>query len=284
MKTLKKRTLLVIGLLVANLMMVQGQNFEGIAIYQSARKMNNLSFSSEGMTPDMEGKLMEQLKKQMQKEYELSFNLTESNWKEVESLDGGPATASMGGMSITIASGGSLMYKNTAENKYLEERESLGKPFLITDKLQNREWELTDESKTIGNYQAYKAIYTDTRERKMLSMSNMDGDEDGNVETKTDTIRVEAWFTPEIPVSQGPDDYWGLPGLILEVTDGTTSYSCTKVILNPEEGVKIRVPNKGKKISREEFAAEMEAKAQEMMKKFSNGRGGSQVIKIGGGE
>jgi hypothetical protein len=27
---------------------------------------------------------------------------------------------------------------------------------------------------------------------------------------------------PEIPVSQGPEGYWGLPGLILEVNDGKT--------------------------------------------------------------
>ena len=31
------------------------------------------------------------------------------------------------------------------------------------------------------------------------------------------TIEVTAWYTPEIPINQGPADYWGLPGLILEV-------------------------------------------------------------------
>ena len=31
---------------------------------------------------------------------------------------------------------------------------------------------------------------------------------------------MTAWFTPEIPVSTGPAMYGGLPGLILEISDG----------------------------------------------------------------
>jgi GLPGLI family protein len=51
-----------------------------------------------------------------------------------------------------------------------------------------------------------------------------------NLEMPKETI-VTAWYTPEIPVNQGPDKYWGLPGLILEVNDGKTVL-CSKVVLN----------------------------------------------------
>ena len=259
---------------------VSAQNFQGMATYQSARSMKNFQFKAEGLSPDMQKQIQEKLKKQMQKEYELKFNLTESTWKEVESLDGGPAAAvSGGGMVMTISSGGSsLLYKNTAEMKYLEETEVFSKPFLVDDTLETREWQLTGDTKQIGNYQAQKAIFSRTRERQMMTFG--DG-EDGEMKTVTDTLEIEAWFTPQIPVSQGPDDYWGLPGLILEVTDGTTTYLCTKVVLNPEDGVEIKVPSKGKRVNREELKAITEEKSAEMMKKFSKGGKGT-TFKIGG--
>lgn len=284
MRKLKRKISLIAGLMVAALVTVNAQNFQGIATYQSSRKMDDFKVKMDGMTPEMEKQLAEQMKKQFQKEYQLKFNLTESSWKEAESLGNGPATASGGGMRIVMGgSSTSLTYKNTAENLYLREQEVFSKPFLVKDELEPREWEMTSETKQIGNYTAYKAIFTDIRERRVISFVSGDGQkDDGESEIQTDTIKVEAWYTPDIPVSQGPEEYWGLPGLIMEVNDGTTTYICTKVVLNPEEGVNIKRPNKGKRVTREELRAEIEAKSEEMMKKYSNGRGGVS-FKIGGG-
>ena len=260
---------------------LSAQQFEGKAIYQSARKMGDFSIKAEGMNPEMEAQIKQQMSKQFQKEYELTFNLTESIWKEEESLGGGPATTSSGGMMIQVQSaGGGLTYKNTAENLFMQETEVFGKPFLVKDELEPKEWELTQESKKIGNYTAYKAIYTDYREGMSMSFNS---DEDQNeMEKVIDTIKIEAWYTPDIPVSQGPSNFWGLPGLIMEVNDGSMSYVCTKVILNPEDKIKIKRPNKGKEVTREELRIITEEKTQEMMKKYSNGNG-EVTIKIGRG-
>ena len=288
MTTLKKKITLVFGLVIATVMGLTAQDFQGMAIYQSARKMNSFQIKGEGMTPTMQEQMKERMKKQFQKEYELKFNLTESSWEEAESLDGGPATVQAGGMMVTMSTGGGLLYKNTAQNLYLQETEIFGKPFLIKDKLEPREWEITNETKQIGDYVAQKAIYRDVRESRTISFSSTNDDtEDGETAVSMDTTNIEAWFTSQIPVSQGPDDYWGLPGLILELNDGTTSYVCTKVVLNPEEGVEIKKPKKGKTVTREEFRVEMDAKTQEMMKKFKKGgrgRGGHSFTIRSGGE
>jgi GLPGLI family protein len=53
-----------------------------------------------------------------------------------------------------------------------------------------------------------------------------------NLEMPKD-VTITAWYTPEIPVNQGPENYWGLPGLILEINDGKTVILCSKIVLNP---------------------------------------------------
>jgi len=282
MKNLKQRISITIGLFVAGIITVSAQNFEGKAVYQSARKMSGFEFKGEGMTPEMQEQLKQQMAKQFQREYELTFNLTESVWKEAESLGGGPATASAGGVVIQTSFAGAAgsTYKNTAEELFLQESDVFGKPFLVKDVLEPREWELTQETKKIGNYTAYKAIYTRISESVAFSFSS-DG-EDEEPEKTMDTTKIEAWYTPEIPVSQGPTSYWGLPGLIMELSDGSISYVCTKVTLNPEGGVKIKRPTKGKEVTREELRAITEEKTQEMMNKYKNG-GGDVQIKIGRG-
>lgn len=288
MKKLAKKITLTIGLIVATVITINAQNFQGSATYQSSRKMDGFSMKFDGMTPDMEEQIKERMKKQFQKEYELKFNLTESIWNEAESLEGGPEAVSGGGMRVmTISAGGNgVTYKNTAENLFLQETEVFSKPFLVSDVLEPREWEITNETKQIGNYTAQKAIFTDVRESRVISFSSTsDGDktkEETEPSVRMDTIRIEAWFTAQIPVSQGPENYWGLPGLIMEVNDGTTTYICTKVVLNPAEGVKIKRPSKGKKVTREELRAEIDAKMAEMGDKFNNGGKGGATFRIGG--
>ncbi len=45
---------------------------------------------------------------------------------------------------------------------------------------------------------------------------------------------ITAWYTLEIPVSQGLENYWGLAGLLLEVNDGKTVILYSKVFQKSE--------------------------------------------------
>jgi GLPGLI family protein len=92
-------------------------------------------------------------------------------------------------------------------------------------------------------------------------------------------ITITAWYTPEIPVSQGPEGYWGLPGLILEVNDGKTIILCSKVVLNPKEKTEIKAPSKGKVVNQKEYD-ETVIKKMEEFREMNQGRGGSGGFQI----
>ena len=83
-------------------------------------------------------------------------------------------------------------------------------------------------------------------------------------------LTVTAWYTPQIPVSSGPDVYWGLPGLILELNAGRTTMLCTEVAINSEEPIKIKAPAKGKKVTRDEYTDIVKVKTQELKERFKN--------------
>ncbi|MFY0591595.1 GLPGLI family protein [Roseivirga sp.] len=289
MKKFKNQLLLVIAFMTSGMISANAQNFQGYATYQSASKARSISFKGDGITPEMQKQLESAVKKQGQKEYTLKFNLSESSWQEDESLGNAPAGGgTTTAIVMSVGTGkGSIKYRNTAENQYLEETDLFGKAFLIKDELSRKEWVLTDETKEIGGYTAQKAIYERTVERSNMSFGSFDdGEEEENtseIKTYTDTIKVEAWFTSEIPVSHGPDAYWGLPGLILELNDGSRTFLCTKVVLNPEEAIEIKRPKKGKKVSRDEYTEIVKEKMEEMSQKYSGGSG-TRVIRIGGGE
>lgn len=230
------------------------------------------------MAPEVIADLQRQLKKQMEKEYTLSFTQSESNWKQVESLGSGPATASSSGAKIVIQTGNEnrLLYKNIGEQSYTKEEDLMGKPFLVQDSLRIYDWELTGNTKKIGEYEVQEAKYSRIIDSKSFSMG-MD-----EMELTKDTINVTAWFAPQIPVSHGPADFWGLPGLILELQNEGMIYIADRIVLNPTDPVAIEVPKKGQKISSKEYRDLEDEKMKDMMKRYNGkpGDGNGMEIRI----
>jgi len=88
-------------------------------------------------------------------------------------------------------------------------------------------------------------------------------------------VEVVAWYTMQIPVNQGPENYWGLPGLILEVNSGNKTILCSKIVMNPEEKEEIKRPTKGKEVTREEYNEIIKKKMEEMREMYGGrNRGG----------
>ena len=263
---------------------VMAQDFQGIATYKSHRKVD-IKLDSTQMNSEMHQRMMDMMKKQFEKTYNLSFNKEESIFKEEERLE---APQPQGMVMVMVETGGSdIMYKNTKENRYTNQNESFSKLFLIQDKLEDLNWELGSETKNIGDYTCYKATLKREVEVRQSGISvNGDKDLDEETKPKMEEITITAWYTPQIPVNTGPRNYHGLPGLILEVTDGTETMMCSKVVLNPEKSIEIKEPKKGKKITQKKYDVIMEKKMKEMNERFRNNRerrdGNSIEIRIEG--
>ncbi len=276
-----KRTFTLLALFLClglGLQTAFAQGFTGRAYYKSSSSFS-IKMDSTKMAPEQMAQIQASLKKQMEQNYVLSFNQTESTWKKEESLGGGPATASAGGAVFMVATSGegSTLYKDAAGN-YLQEQEMMGKEYLIKDKSEPFEWVLSEETKKIGNYTAQKASFTKIVDSRRFSTGMTE------MENVKDTLQVTVWFTPEIPVSHGPEYYFGLPGLILEVQNQGRTLICEKIELNPSaDPVVIDRPSKGKEMTQAEFRVIEEEGMKQMMNRYQGkpGSGNRMEIRIG---
>ena len=246
------------------------QEFQAKAYYFSKSKMDLGKWGtrlSEAQKKEVEARM----KNRLEKGYVLSFNKEKSLFEEEDQLDAiSGATDSWG---KNFAPG--RQYKNVKTNTQLQEQEFYGKKFLINDELQPIEWSLESETKQIGNYSCFKATaLIPTNELTWYSFSwdklrnSTESETDSTQVKEVKMTAVEAWYTPQIPVRHGPLEYWGLPGLILEVSADNTTMLCSKLVLNPDEVIEIVAPSKGKEVSKKEYQVII----TEKMKEFRNNR------------
>jgi len=292
MKNIPFKTIIVfLFLIVAT---IEAQEFQGKAIYQTKRTLD-MDFANSGIPADRIKMIKERMKSQLERTYVLNFNKTASIYKEEEKLD--QMASGRGGMRFMMMGGGATgdHYKNTQAKISSKENEFSGKNFLIKDSLVSYEWKMEQETKMIGDYLCFKATTVVEkpvrREFRFGRGNNSEEDkkkqeeEEKKQENVVELISVSAWYTLDIPVNNGPGDYWGLPGLILEISDDNTQILCTKIVMNPKEKSELKEPTKGKVVTQQEYDKIIEEKTKEMRERMQNERqksGGGGHIRIRG--
>ena len=289
-------------IIIASILMISGiiqaQNFQGMAVYESKTSTAEFAKGLSGnkdITPEMQKQIEERMKKMFEKTFILNFDKSASIYKEEEKLD---APGEQGGrrMMASMMGGGGTHYKNVKDKQFIVDKEFFGKEFLIKDSLPKYDWKMEGESKQIGNYTCFKAtavVKVNESDFRNFRFKNRDKKE---TETKTETVKdtakakktnftedwempkentITAWYCPEIPVNQGPENYWGLPGLILEVNDGKTVMLCTKIVMNAKDKVEIKPATKGKQVTQTEHNDIVKKKMEEMQE-MNSGPGGQQ--------
>ncbi|WP_255573033.1 GLPGLI family protein [Hanstruepera marina] len=269
------------------------KDFQGKAYYQTKTTMDLDNWGGRQLSEQQKKQMMERMKSFLEKQYVLTFTQSESLYKEEEKLEA-PGGGGRGFGMMSSFSGGA-QYKNIKDKEILQDQEFFGKQFLVKDSLPEFEWEMGTETKQIGQYMCFKATAVKKVDEfdwsNMRRRDNKEDDEKKKDSTDTaeksddpmseievpETITVTAWYTPQIPVNNGPGEYWGLPGLILEVSAGRTTMLCSKIVLNPEEKDDIKKPSKGKEVTRAEYNQIVKDKMAEMREMYGGrNRGGGR--------
>lgn len=184
------------------------QKVEGVAYYiesidmtKPIEEMNKNLDSAKNADPEraarmngMQKGLTEFMKSFERTETELYFTPNESFYQEREKELTEDEVNGEQNMFMRWKPENDKVYKTIEEDKTVTTKDFMGKKFLVHDTVKDYQWKVTGKSKMIQDYMCMQATYTD------------------------DTLmNVEAWFTPQIPVSIGPRNYGGLPGLIVEL-------------------------------------------------------------------
>lgn len=183
--------------------------------------------------------------------YLLELTPDESEFNFVETISNEQPNES--NVRVELATRG-IIYKNLKQN-ILAETINYPKEYILQDTIKKFDWKITKETKEILGYETRKA------------------------EAVVDSTKsLVAWYAPKLAYKNGPAEYGGLPGLILQIEENINSeyqkekQIYTAITLKVDITKKsIKFPKKGKVISRKEHQAIMDEEMKRMNEMYGGG-------------
>lgn len=182
-------------------------------------------------------------------EYELTIQGQESNFSYIEKINNELPKGTR--IRVSMRPAGGFNYKNLSDSIILQKYRSMRGEEIVWDKLKTYDWKIERGNKEILGYTTRKAT-------AVIDSLNT----------------LEAWFAPKIAIKNGPHAYWGLPGLILELTSKTKKRESTFraiAITNIKEEVELEVLNKEEAITNEEFKKRNKEDRKRLKEMYSQG-------------
>jgi len=262
---MRKFTPLCVLILFVN--QLEAQQKEGRVVYERTAQLQIRVNDNDAIS--------QMLPKTRMDKFELAFGNNQSLWKHVDEDDNNDEFGG-GGMQIKMVGPGQndVLFYDLSRGRVIEQLEMFDKKFIIEDSVRKLNWKLTGETQTILDHVCQKATTQRISMRMQMTMDN------GKMERKeiADTSNITAWFTPDIPVSAGPEVQGQLPGLILalDINNGRMVYKAIGISAKVDIA-SIKEPTKGKKVTPAEFNDERN-KMMDEMQKNNQGNGGNRII------
>lgn len=138
--------------------------------------------------------------------YQLLYNGNSASYKvDTNTSKSRSSESSNSGNSNSISLTERSTYKNYDKNVSIIKTGINNKTYLINEKLTEKNWEITDEYKIIGSYKCKKAT------------------------SENENGTIIAYFTDQIPISEGPSIYGDLPGLIIYLEAADRNYKAVQI-------------------------------------------------------
>jgi GLPGLI family protein len=176
--------------------------------------------------------------------WELTYNGDESVYqrRKEEELE---FTSSQGNQQMTMRMGrdNRIVYKNLATANMIDSRDFMQKQFLITGAPTERKWKVGTGQKEILGHHCFEASFQ-----------------------QDSVTKIKAWFAPTLQPANGPADFQGLPGMILQIdiNGGQRTITATEILTDNVDTAIIIAPVKGKEVTAEEFEKIRDEKMKEM--------------------
>jgi len=177
--------------------------------------------------------------------FELVFNDEQSVYRRYEDPAAMVERRGRRGGFRMMMGGGSTVFRDFEDQSKVEQREFMGKNFVITGSLDQKGWKVTGEAAPISGYPCLKATLPDTANDRTLI----------------------AWFSPQVGVPTGPASYAQLPGLVLQVEtdDNSLTITAREIKWGEVDEKALNAPRRGKEVTEEEYRA-MVRKTMENMR------------------
>ncbi len=130
-----------------------------------------------------------------------------------------------------------------------------GKDVIVHSSLPKNDWKLSDQSQKIAGYSCKLAT-----------------------KIKDNGQKIVAWYADQIPINDGPAEYWGLPGLILQLQISDRVLHVVTSIKKESKAIDILKPTGGEVMTNEQF----KKFKQEMLKPRTITTSDGRVITISG--
>jgi GLPGLI family protein len=233
--------ILILSLLVILTSFTKVQSQEGAVIYTTKINMHK-------RIPAEQEEMKKMIPEFTSSQNELIFNDIQSLFKPVP-VDENPFDQGPGGQRMSFR----MVVQNETfldrDNEGITQlRDFMGKKYIVKSEMKRIPWKLGNETKTINGYACKNAVYTDENQREIV-----------------------AWYSEDLRVPVGPESFYGLPGLILEViiNNDEMIIGATKIDMRNLKKNELKEPKGGIEISDEEY----KAMVKEQMEKMAGQRG-----------
>ncbi len=227
-----KKSLLLIGILNISILTAQDINYEIVYSLNMENFAKTFNKKENQNNAKLNNMIVDEAKRMNLK---LRLSNTKSVFSEGKSMTMGNELQENLKVLVRAYSFNGAWMTDLNKKRQIFVREFENKKFFVEKPLVTRNWQFSQETKTIQGHLCHKATFIKT--------------------VPKGKFEIIAWYTKDIPVSLGPTEYVGeLPGLILELDDITVTYKA--VTVKRKTDVIIKWPNEKDIITEKQYKKE----------------------------